>query len=151
MGVEAVWLSPQPQNRPVANYTILDGTRTLGDYDGGVVGGLFITPLITFGYQGECWGIQTRYWRMNEQNEQLIPSTDTSLTGETVNSLFKAETFDIEATRMFCWQDTTNQLCFGIRYAQLEQATNLSVVQEVDGAAVQVFGGNALCAMSSAA
>ena len=146
LDIEAAWLSPQPLSRPVASYRIVDGARTISDDNGGVVGGLFITPRIALGYQGECWGVQARYWRMNEDNERLTPSTLTSLTGQSIDSLFKAETFDIEATRMLCWRDTTNQLAFGLRYAQLEQATNLAVVRETGtpGVDLQVFSGNAL-------
>ncbi len=144
LDIEAPWLSPQAQDRPLAGYRIVDGDTIVSDDHGGVVGGLFITPRIALGYQGECWGVQARYWRMNENSRSLVPSTETDLTGNTVDNLFKAETVDIEGTRLFCWGDTTNQLAFGVRYAQLEQATNLSVVRETGaGPTLQVFSGNA--------
>lgn len=144
LGIETVWLSPQEQIRPDANYRIIDRTTVLNNYDGGVVSGLFITPRITLGYQGECWGVQTRYWRMSEANNQFTPAVDDSLSGENVDSLFKAETVDVEVTRMVYWRDTTNQVSVGFRYAQLEQSTNLSAVRQYGvGQDLELFSGEA--------
>lgn len=46
--------------------------------------------------------------------------------------LFRAETLDLEATRLFCWRDWTNQFAFGVRYAQLDEATGSSATRVVD-------------------
>jgi hypothetical protein len=134
LGIETVWLSPQLQRRAFAEYEI-ENAVSYGEFHGGVPSGLFITPRITLGVQGECWGIQTRYWRMNEVTEREYPGPGRDIfDNHSTCGLFKAETFDLELTRMFCWRDTTNQLSFGIRYAQLDQATSASATRVVDGA-----------------
>lgn len=134
LGIETVWLSPQLQRRAFAEYEI-ENEVSYGEFHGGVPSGLFITPRITLGYQGECWGIQTRYWRMNESTERVYPGIGRDIFASNSScGLFKAETFDLEATRMFCWNDTTNQFSFGIRYAQLDESTSAAATRVVDGA-----------------
>ena len=44
------------------------------------VNGFCLTPRLTLGLQGECWGLQVRYWQMNE------PSTVTQLSPEPARS-----------------------------------------------------------------
>jgi hypothetical protein len=134
LGIETVWLSPQLQRRPFAEYEI-ENEVSYGEFHGGVPSGLFITPRITLGFQGECWGIQTRYWRMNECTERVNPGNGRDIfENDYSRGHFKAETFDLEATRMFCWNDTTNQLSFGVRYAQLDESTSSSATRVVEDA-----------------
>ena len=126
LGIETVWLSPQPQGNVSAYYHIVDDAHTVARLSGGYVPGLFITPRITAGYQGEEWGIQTRYWRMNETTTDYTPNPVLGSVDETSGySYFNAQTVDLEATRLFCWGDTLNQLSFGVRYGELNQKTNV--------------------------
>src|SRR3972149_6399879 len=46
----------------------------------------------------------------------------------------KWETADIEATRLFCLGNTRNMFSFGVRYAELDESSGLSVTQELDNA-----------------
>ncbi len=132
LGIEAVMLSPQFQRRAFADYEVSD-EEIYGDYRGGVTSGLFITPRITLGYQGECWGVDVRYWRMEEGADRQMPGIGRNIFDTYGDSgLFRAETLDLEATRLFCWREWTNQLAFGIRYAQLDEATGSSAARVVD-------------------
>jgi len=147
VGVEAVWLSPQQQTGPVARYTIEESTgqryTVVDDLRGPEVSGLFITPRISLGYQGDCWGIQTRYWRMNEPGGRLTPTDEDGLSSNT-SCKFKAETVDLEVTRLFCWRETKNVFSFGFRYAELNEGTSLSVVDLPTGNSTPVLIGNAI-------
>ncbi len=152
LGIETVWLSPQLQRHAVADYAIAD-TELVGEYRGGVPSGLFMTPRITLGYQGECWGVQTRYWRMNESSTHFFPTVEGPIlsTGN-----FHAETIDVEATRMLYWQDWTNQFAFGVCYAQMDEFSSTQA-NEVVGTALysgsaysrNKFGGPGLTAALS--
>ena len=134
MGIETVWLSPQLQRRPFSEYEIAN-EETFGDFHGGVPSGLFITPRVTLGYQGECWGVQARYWRMEEGTDRQVPGIGRNIfDNNSACGLFRAETVDLEGTRLFCWQDWKNQLAFGVRYAQLDEMSASSATQAVDGA-----------------
>ncbi|MGW8256026.1 MAG: hypothetical protein ACWGMZ_00925 [Thermoguttaceae bacterium] len=127
VGLEAVWLSPQLRNGlPSAGFSLDDGAAT-SLYSGSQVAGLFISPRITLGYQGELWGIQTRYWRFNETGGGLNVLDDPDNNYYFNHSGFKAETLDIEFTRKIYWRDTENILSFGVRYGELNQETNLSL------------------------
>ena len=110
----------------------MDDTLTpIQSYSAGELGdGLAITPRLTLGIQGECWGLQMRYWRMNEPG----CSTDISplaASGAIAENSFKAETLDLEVTRLFCRGETQLQASFGVRYGQLEQSSALNVFQTV--------------------
>ena len=68
---EALFLAPIGSQRD-ACYEIDNARgRVLGHYDTDCVdnGGLIATPRITLGYQGECWGCEVRYRRMQEPTE----------------------------------------------------------------------------------
>jgi hypothetical protein len=129
VGVEAVWLSPQ-FHTPIAEYAVINGGETY--YTSSQVSGLFITPRIWLGYQGELWGIQGRYWRMHEPKNVFSAADELHLSSYTSNSTVKGETVDLEATRKIYWRDTTNVLSFGIRYAELDEQNELNVNQVVD-------------------
>jgi hypothetical protein len=146
LGVEAVWLSPQQHNL-YSSYNISDGVDVRNYYKDAVPSGLFITPRISLGFQGECWGAQIRYWRMNEAKNTYLPNeadwdARDGLIHDGLNyySAFKAETLDLEVTRLFCWGDTRNMISYGIRYAELNQTAGLWVAQDLDNA---TFSGSA--------
>jgi hypothetical protein len=132
LGIESVWLSPQLQRHAFAEYEI-ENDVSYGEIHGGEPSGLFMTPRITVGYQGECWGIQARYWRMNEAVDRLSPGIGRDIYDNfAAHGLFKAETIDLEATRLFCWRDWTNLASFGACYAQLDEATGSSATRIVE-------------------
>jgi hypothetical protein len=131
-GVEAVWLSPQQQVTP----STYDVERRAAPTDffsssAATVDGLYITPRIWLGYQGEDWGVMTRYWRMCEPGEHASALDEHSNWLSSLN-IFKAETFDIEGTRTFCWRDTWNIASFGMRYAELRQESRLEASDVLD-------------------
>ncbi len=124
---EAVWLAPL-NNQRVGTYEILDrGDRPISQYSAASAtsDGLVATPRIMLGIQGECWGAQLRYWRMEEP--QAVNNLDPVVgTGLFAQSNFKAETIDLELTRMLCIGESQAQFSVGLRYAQLEQSASVS-------------------------
>ncbi|MBN2579610.1 MAG: hypothetical protein JXB10_11520 [Pirellulales bacterium] len=137
-GVEAVWLSPQ-QNDQAATFAVGPEEAPVDVFSSGPaeVKGLYITPRIWLGLQGEHWGVMARYWRMCEPGGVITPvmggcgPIEDGCWSNAV-SIFKAETFDIEGTRLFCWGKTRNILSFGARYAELRQETGLAVRDVVE-------------------
>ncbi|MEI8375093.1 MAG: hypothetical protein WCJ35_19910 [Planctomycetota bacterium] len=124
---EAVWLAPL-NNQRVGTYEILDGdNKPISQYSAASAtsDGLVATPRIMLGIQGECWGAQLRYWRMDESQtvNHLDPVVGTGLFAQ---SNFKAETIDLELTRLLCIGESQAQFSVGLRYAQLEQSAGLS-------------------------
>ena len=131
---EALFLAPIGSQRD-ACYEIDNARgRVLGHYDTDCVdnGGLIATPRITLGYQGECWGCEVRYWRMQEPTE-LNDLTTVDWRGADQQSSFRAETLDLEATRLFCWGETQMQWAFGVRYGEFEQASSVAAYQVCEG------------------
>jgi hypothetical protein len=132
VGVEAVWLSPSQSGHDI-NFQV----SGVGLYNGNGLqaSGLVMTPRLWLGYQGENCGIQARYWRMEQGRDEFVQSTGYA------SNLFKAETFDLEATKLFCYRETQNMLSGGVRYAQLDESRRVSAVQSVGG--VGTFFGSA--------
>ena len=91
-------------------------------------GDFIATPRITLGYQGECWGVDVRYWRMQDPTEVNTLACQ-SWTGADQQACFRAETLDLEVTRLFCWGETQMQWAFGVRYGEFEQSTSLAAYQ----------------------
>jgi len=93
------------------------------------------SPRLTLGWQGECWGVQARYWRL--QTGDLRPDfiVDHPFSGATpgdgfaIENSFRAETIDIEGKRLFCvgQKGAELSLSLGFRYAQLAEAAGLYV------------------------
>jgi hypothetical protein len=120
---EALFLAPVG-NQQCVSYDV-SGPRgnSLGYFDTGCVenGGLIATPRITLGYQGECWGFDVRYWRMQEPTE--VTNLDAvNWSGADQQACFRAETLDLEATRLFCWGETQMQWAIGLRYGDANYA-----------------------------
>jgi len=140
LGAEALWLSAQRGDRAVT-YEI--GPVRADPVDVFSTGetnldGLYITPRLWVGYQGERWGIMARYWRMNEASgidAPFIVDEQTIISNPGVNmyNRFKAETIDLEATRFFCLGASRNVVSFGVRYAELKQRDCLAVFEAVEG------------------
>ncbi len=132
VGTEVVWLAPCQSDRAVTFNTYVSSTPA-SSYTSGAAGldGLYATPRIWLGYQGETWGAVVRYWRMSEGKGYVDLDTFPSANGYYANNFFKAETADVELTRKFCWRDTKNILSFGLRYAELAQTDSVSVTELV--------------------
>ena len=114
-------------NRNFASYTVDPDHITIVHYDtdGVANDGLVATPRITLGYQGECWGVHVRYWRMGDPNE--VNNVDVlNWTGAYQQTCTRAETLDLELTRLFCWGETQMQWAFGVRYGEFEQSASLA-------------------------
>jgi hypothetical protein len=129
--VSGVWLAPiQSQSFGVAGLgrfdpngnlaTLVEGVGTTTDDD------FTLSPRIALGVQGECWGLVMRYWRLETGS---LDSDFTLVTGEgaSASSLFKAETLDLEVTRLLDKREngTMLQVSGGVRYAQLRQGAEL--------------------------
>jgi hypothetical protein len=130
--VSGVWLAPiQSQNFGVAGVGTLDTNLNIGTVLEGVTtttdDAFTLSPRIAVGVQGECWGLVARYWHLGTGD---LDSDFAFVTGEgaSATSCFKAETFDLEVTRLLeqrC-NGTMLQVSGGVRYAQLRQGADLN-------------------------
>lgn len=96
-------------------------------------GGMVATPRITLGYQSDCcWGFDVRYWRMQEPTD--VNDLDAATwCGADQQKCFRAETLDLEATRLFCVGDTQMQWAFGACYGEFEQSACLNACYSLNG------------------
>ena len=125
MGVEGLFLAPIGNQRlailpsaPASRYSAAtDNSATLS-----------MSPRVTLGWQGECWGVQARYWEM-EQTDGSGTSAPRTVHGYYGDQYFRAETFDVEVTRLFSLNETQFQWSGGVRYGELNQAAFVSVLQ----------------------
>jgi hypothetical protein len=125
VGVEAIWFRPDQHGTGLSCYNIVDGSGTLIEGASNAdanLDGFYITPRLTLGFQGECWGVQARYWRMNEPRN-VADISPISNVGFIADNIFLAETLDLEVTRLFCIRETEYCASFGVRYAQLDQSS----------------------------
>jgi hypothetical protein len=123
---EVVWLAPCENQRSgsfdifnINNNVVYDASAASAANEG-----LVATPRLTVGIQGECWGVQARYWRMSEPNTQNTIDL-ASGQGMIASAGFFAETLDVEVTRLLCLCDTQSIFTFGACYAQLNQSVGL--------------------------
>ena len=102
--VSAVWLAPlQTQHFATCGLatlgvdnqpnSVLEGVQSTTDDD------FTISPRIALGIQGDCWGLVMRYWRLQTGD---LDSDFAFRSGEGASgtSCFKAETLDLEVTRL---------------------------------------------------
>ncbi len=91
--------------------------------------GFTASPRIAIGILGDNnWGLIGRYWEL--QSGCIAPSFDTmGGNGLSTASYFRAETADLEVTRLFGRGSDDGQLrlSFGVRYADLSEAGGLGV------------------------
>jgi hypothetical protein len=130
--ISGVWLAPiQSQHFAAAGLGTLNPNGQLGTVVEGVEttpnDDFTLSPRITLGVQGECWGFVVRYWRLQTGD---LDSDFAFRTGEGAGSAscFKAETLDLEVTRLLtrCENGATWQVSGGVRYAQLLEGAELS-------------------------
>jgi hypothetical protein len=131
---ESVWLAPLNQQQ-TGTFQILDSTGApISQFSSQAAAaeGLIATPRITLGIQRDCWGIRTRYWRMEESKN--VNGLDPNLgIGLVTQGAFAMETLDLEGTRYFDVGCNTMQLAFGVRYAQFRQSAGVSNSQIING------------------
>jgi hypothetical protein len=129
--VSAVWLAPlQTQHFATAGVGTFDRqgqlSSTLEGVESTTDDDFTISPRIVLGVQGDCWGLVMRYWRLQTGD---LDSNFAFGTGEGASgtSFFKAETLDLEVTRLLAKREngTMLQVSGGVRYAQLQQGAEL--------------------------
>ena len=129
VGVDALFLSPTNNNHALNSFQFLNADMSVAQQWNADGGHDFIaTPRVTIGYQGECWGVEMRYWRMDD----VDTAGDLAFAngaGTLSQVRFRAETTDLEVTRQLCRGDTQMLATFGVRYAQLDQFSGLTVNQ----------------------
>jgi hypothetical protein len=130
--VEGMWLAPIGNQR-TATYRV-DSGETYSAATG-TDATLTMSPRVTLGWQGECWGVQARYWQMDQTNDNHYDPVTGPLTGVVGNNNegFRAETFDVEVTRLFSVDETQFQWSGGVRYGEFYQTADLNVFQPVTG------------------
>jgi len=124
VSVEATFFWPQFSRNFLTN-TLVNGLGTqtvLSDTaSGSAEGGLLAAPRVTFGFQGERWGIVGRFWYAQTWGSGFTPA----IPGAIVNGLtsfdaFRAYTTDLEVQRRFCWSNWDMYGFGGVRYASLK-------------------------------
>jgi hypothetical protein len=81
-------------------------------------GSLLVAPRLTFGFQGECWGLVGRYWNATNWASGITPTlpSDNGV-GITNVDMFKAYTVDLEVQRRMCLGAWQSYGFFGVRHA----------------------------------
>jgi hypothetical protein len=140
---EAVWLAPQQHGLGLSYFAITDRNRDVVEdvsNSSAELNGFYVTPRLTLGVQGECWGLQARYWRMDESHTGYDIVSPQYNTGYFAQNSLKAETADLEVTRLFCLRETDFCASFGVRYAEMRRAEMLSATDLVNN---EIFTGYA--------
>jgi hypothetical protein len=143
--VEAAFLAPI-QNTKQATFGVDNIASPTGgplqySADDSKVDDFAMTPRLTFGLQGESWGIQARYWRMKEWNSDRQIDDFALGGGPLTEGLFKADTVDVEGTKLFCLGESEFKASFGLRYAELVQDARVSYSSPVDLVNSTVYNG----------
>ena len=129
VSVEGMWLAPIGNQR-TAIFTIGSGEPYSAAT--GTDATLSMSPRVTLGWQGECWGVQARYWQM-EQTDGSGSSAPRTMLGYFDSQYFRAETFDVEVTRLFYLNETRFQWSGGVRYGEFNQDALVSVLESSGG------------------
>ncbi len=123
-GVEALWLDPVGAQK----ITLSGDDHVFSSTEDSR---MIISPRITLGWQGDCWGIEARYWQMGQDtnvNMYAYLDRDTGA-GYYSQTQFAAETFDLEVTRLFTYGCTNFQWAGGVRYGQFHQGVELAAAE----------------------
>ncbi len=123
---EAVWLAPI-QSQHFGGVAFIDDQGVTDGFSTRNAGSFTLSPRITWGTQGECWGLLGRYWRLQTGDMDATLPTIYGRDSAVENS-FRAETADLEVTRLFssCDNDGELRVSFGVRYAQLSEAASVT-------------------------
>ncbi len=116
VGVEATALVPNIKGRRAG--TLLNNATgpTNTFYTGGDVEHLIPAPRIWVGLQGECWGVQFRYWEMNDSGYDFRPLLLSD--GIEAWERLSLYTIDMELTRRLRFRCTDMMASVGVRYAE---------------------------------
>ncbi|HEX3726925.1 MAG TPA: hypothetical protein VHV08_11810 [Pirellulales bacterium] len=130
--VEATFFWPQfHRNFLTSNYTNPNSSANLISNTalGSTDGSMLVAPRITFGFQGECWGLVGRYWNAtNWATGGFTPAIPvTNGVGIANFDGFKAYTADLEVQRRFSPGAWNMYGFFGVRYASLNNDRSLNV------------------------
>jgi hypothetical protein len=137
VGVEGTFFWPQ-FNRPFLRNTMTNnlGTETIlsNTSNGSAEGALIAAPRITFGVQGERWGLVGRYWYASNWGSNFSPSLPGSSDfGVQGFDGFRAYTADLEAQRRFCCCNWDMYGFGGLRYASINNDRNLIATNSFGG------------------
>jgi hypothetical protein len=136
---EATFLWPQ-LHRDFLSTSFRDslGTETFLSNSslGSANGSFLVAPRITLGFQGECWGVLTRYWNASTWGSAFAPTPNFGggdpTTGIQAFDGFKAYTLDLEVQRRFCVGCWNLYGFGGVRYASVNNTRNLNIVNAFD-------------------
>ncbi len=137
VGIEALWLAPIGNQR-LAGFQTTDHDPLVTDTC--IQEEMTFTPRITFGWQGECWGVQAQYFQLR-QNDPVngygqFGAGNSGGYGAVQAASVRCEQFNLEVTRMFCYGQTQFQFASGLCYGQFDQLASLSVLQSYQGSYV---------------
>jgi hypothetical protein len=137
VGVEGTFFWPQ-FNRTFLRNTLSNdlGNETLvsNTSNGGAEGTLLAAPRITFGLQGERWGLVGRYWYASNWNSAFAPSLPGSANfGVLGFDGFRAYTADLELQRRFCCCNWDLYGFGGLRYASINNDRSLVTTNSFNG------------------
>ncbi|MGE3313743.1 MAG: hypothetical protein AB7O26_01420 [Planctomycetaceae bacterium] len=138
IGTEATFLAPQGSGgRISASGTDLTIPRTISEDEEIDFDGLTFAPRFWLGVQGAEWGFLTRFWYLNDSDEQFRAFDQNGLDGLPGSYSIdrtKAYTFDWELTRACCWNESKLNFGIGGRYASLEAGGAAAVAGIANGA-----------------
>ena len=140
VGVEATFFWPQ-FNRSFLQNTLTNslGTQTTlsTTSNGSAEGTLLAAPRITFGVQGERWGLVGRYWYASTWASGFAPSASNDPAyGLVAFDGLRAYTTDLEVQRRFCLMNWDAYGFLGIRYASVNNDRTLLSTNSFDGPAL---------------
>lgn len=137
VGVEATFFWPQ-FNRDLLENTLSNalGTQTTlsTTSNGSAEGTLLAAPRITFGLQGERWGLVGRYWYASTWASGFAPAVpDDPSYGLVAFDGLRAYTADLEVQRRFCLMNWDTYGFLGVRYASVNNDRTLISTNSFDG------------------
>lgn len=147
IGTEATFLAPQGSGGRVSvSGTDLTIPRTISEDEELDFDGMTFAPRVWLGVQGEEWGFLTRFWYLNDADEQFRAFDQNGLDGLPGSYSIdrtKAYTVDWELTRACCWNESKLDFAIGGRYASLE-AGGAAAVSGIANGGVDFFQATAI-------
>jgi hypothetical protein len=133
------FLSAEYSNPTSGGTVVVNSTAGLGSTDGS----LNVGPRLTFGVQGERWGILARYWNGTSWATGIIPA-DPTLTpaGLALFDSFQAYTADLELQRRGCLGAWDLYGFGGVRYGSVNNDRTMSIWGLGGGGAADSFSNN---------
>jgi len=129
VGMETTFLSPTTDGSSTRVDITDIGGGTTNSYFGENNDDVIVGPRIWLGVQGDKWGVQARYWELDDTAASVVPFGATA--GSTSLDVFEAYTLDFELTRKFCRRQTDMVASFGVRHARLSNFNSVSATELV--------------------